>query len=93
MNKQMRGPYDAPTQWLDDCRAVAKLYKPDLLVYAGTMGCRNSWGVNKLLQRDMEKLGFPTLLIFADVFDPRVASWDAFKNQIAEFIAVRNIPH
>jgi benzoyl-CoA reductase/2-hydroxyglutaryl-CoA dehydratase subunit BcrC/BadD/HgdB len=93
MNKQMRGPYDAPTQWLDDCKAIAKYYKPDLLVYAGTMGCRNSWGVNKLMQRDMEKLGFPTLLIFADVFDPRVASWDAFKNQITEFIAVRNIPN
>jgi hypothetical protein len=93
MNKQLRGSYDAPTQWLDDCKAVAKIFKPDLLVYSGTMGCRNSWGVNKLMQRDMEKMGFPTLLIFTDVFDPRVASWDAFKNQISEFITVRNIAH
>ncbi|PKN04202.1 MAG: hypothetical protein CVU74_08095 [Deltaproteobacteria bacterium HGW-Deltaproteobacteria-9] len=91
MNKQLRGPYDAPTQWRDDCLGIAKLMKPDFLVYTGTMGCRNSWGVNKLLQRDTERAGFPTLINFADAFDDRVVSWEAYRDKITEFMKVRGI--
>lgn len=91
MNKQLRGPYDAPTQWLDDILGSAKIMKPDFLVYAGSMGCRNSHGVNKLLQRDCERAGYPTLITFVDCFDGRVLSFESFTNNITEFMKVRRI--
>ncbi|MCK7466702.1 MAG: hypothetical protein MZU91_00190 [Desulfosudis oleivorans] len=40
------------------------------------MGCRNSWGANKLLARLRHENGIPTMLLFADAFDDRVASWE-----------------
>ena len=91
MTKQLRGPYDAPGMWRDDLFCMTKLMKPDLAVYIGSMGCRNSWGINKLLQRDAERAGLPTMLLFADAFDDRVASWEACVDKISEFMQVRGI--
>jgi hypothetical protein len=65
--------------------------KPDFAVYLGSMGCRNSYGVNKLIQRDAERYGLPTLLLFADAFDDRVASWEFCVDKISEFMHVRGI--
>jgi hypothetical protein len=89
MNKQLRGPYDAKGQWLSDCTAMAKTFKPDYLIYAGTMGCRNSWGVNKLMQREMEKLGYPFMISFSDCFDDRPNSWESTKREMEEFMRIR----
>lgn len=89
MNKQLRGPYDAKGQWLSDCKAMCKTFKPDYLVYAGTLGCRNSWGVNKIMQREMEKLGYPFLISFADCFDERPNSWESVKHEMEEFMRIR----
>lgn len=91
MTKQLRGPYDAPGMWLDDMRCMTALMKPDFSVYIGSMGCRNSWGINKLLQRDAERMGLPTMLLFADAFDDRVASWESCVEKISEFMQVRGI--
>ena len=91
MVKQLRGPYDAPHMWLDDLLGMSKLMKPDFLVYIGSMGCRNSWGINKLLQRDCEREGIPTMLLFADAFDDRVASWESIMDKLNEFMRVRRI--
>lgn len=91
MVKQLRGPYDAPHMWLDDLLGMSKLMKPDFLVYIGSMGCRNSWGINKLLQRDCEREGLPTMLLFADAFDDRVASWESIMDKLNEFMRVRRI--
>lgn len=91
MVKSIRGPYDAPFMWRDDTLALAKLYKADFITYIGTMGCRNTWGMVKLLARDLEKQGFPALILYADAFDDRIQSWDAITGQIDEFIRVRGI--
>ncbi|HEY9159510.1 MAG TPA: 2-hydroxyacyl-CoA dehydratase family protein [Desulfomonilia bacterium] len=91
MIKQLRGPYDAPGMWRDDLLCMAKIMDPDFMVYIGSMGCRNSWGVNKLLQRDCEREGIPTMLLFADAFDDRVASWEHCIDKISEFMHVRGI--
>jgi hypothetical protein len=89
MNKQLRGPVREKTQWLKDTQVMAKLMKADYLMYVGTYGCRNTWSINKILQREMEKLGYPTLLIFCDVFDDRSVTWESIQEQMEEFISVR----
>jgi len=89
MIKQLRGPVEDHAQWLSDTKGMAKLFNPDYVVYAGTMGCRNSWSVNKLIQREMEKLGYPTMVMFADVFDPRCKSWEIISREYEEFMAIR----
>jgi len=89
MNKQLRGPWDAQAQWLSDTKGLAKLTKPDYIIYIGTLGCRNSWSVNRLLQREMENLGYPFMISFADAFDERPNSWENVRRQIEEFMSVR----
>ena len=59
MIKSIRGPYDDPHMWLDDNLALAKMYNVDFIVYSGTPGCRNTWGMVKLFARDTEKHGYP----------------------------------
>ena len=91
MIKQIRGPYDAPGMWLDDLNGAVKLLKPDFVAYIGSMGCRNSWGMNKLLARDLERQGIPTIILYADAFDDRVASWESIKDKMSEFMQLRRI--
>jgi len=91
MVKQLRGPYDASGMWRDDLLFMSRIMKPDFLVYIGSMGCRNSWGANKLIQRDCEREGIPTMILFADAFDDRVASWEHCVDKISEFMHVRGV--
>jgi hypothetical protein len=91
MVKSIRGPYDAPNMWLEDTLGLAKLYSADFIVYNGTPGCRNTWGMVKLLARDTEKAGFPTHIMYADAFDERVQSWEATRERFEEFVAVRGL--
>jgi len=91
MVKSIRGPYDAPNMWLEDTLALAKMYAADFIVYNGTPGCRNTWGMVKLFARDTEKAGFPTHIMNGDAFDERVQSWEATRERFEEFIRVRRI--
>jgi len=91
MVKQIRGPYDAPHMWRDDVLGMANLMKPDFVAYMGTMGCRNTWGMVKLLVRDLEKAGYPTIVLYGDGFDDRVQSWESISDKISEFTHVRGI--
>lgn len=91
MIKQIRGPYDAPGMWLDDLLGASRLLKPDFVAYIGSMGCRNSWGMNKLLVRDLERHGIPSVILFTDAFDDRVASWETVTERLGEFLNVRRI--
>ncbi|MGB5218906.1 MAG: 2-hydroxyacyl-CoA dehydratase family protein [Smithella sp.] len=91
MIKSIRGPYDAPNMWLEDTLGLAKMYGADLIVYNGTPGCRNTWGMVKLLARDTEKAGFPTYIMYADAFDARVQSWEATEERFMEFLKVRRL--
>jgi len=91
MVKQIRGPYDAPGMWLDDLLGTIRLLRPDFVAYIGSMGCRNSWGMNKLLVRDLEREGVPAVILFADAFDDRVASWSTVTDKLQEFMNLRRI--
>jgi benzoyl-CoA reductase/2-hydroxyglutaryl-CoA dehydratase subunit BcrC/BadD/HgdB len=91
MVKSIRGPYDAPNMWLEDTLGLAKLYSADVIVYNGTPGCRNTWGMVKLLARDTEKAGYPTCIMYADAFDVRVQSWEATEERFMEFLKVRRL--
>ena len=89
MNKQLRGPIQDKAQWLNDTKIMAKLMKADYLIYMGSFGCRNTWSINGIMQREMEKLGYPVMLAFIDSFDLRSVSWESFKQQLEEFVSVR----
>jgi metallophosphoesterase superfamily enzyme len=65
--------------------------KPDCLVYISSVGCRNTWGIIKMIQRVMESEGVPTLLVFGDVFDERVTSWKSISESMSEFMKIRRI--
>ena len=91
MAKQIRGSYDAPQMWLDDICSLAQIFSPDCLIYAGSAGCRNTWGMVKLAAIDLEKMGYPTLILHSDGFEPRVESWDLTANRIEEFLKVRGL--
>jgi benzoyl-CoA reductase/2-hydroxyglutaryl-CoA dehydratase subunit BcrC/BadD/HgdB len=91
MIKSIRGPYDAPNMWLEDTLGLAKIYSADFIVYNGTPGCRNTWGMVKLLARDTEKAGYPTYIMYADAFDVRVQSWEATEERFMEFLKVRRL--
>ena len=91
MIKQIRGPYDAPHMWLDDTIGISRIVKPDFIIYMGTMGCRNTWSNVKLIQRDIERHGIPALVLYSDSFDDRVASWEAVRERLSEFIHLRRI--
>ncbi len=91
MIKSIRGPYDNPHMWLDDNLALAKMYNVDFIVYSGTPGCRNTWGMVKLFARDTEKQGYPTHLMYSDAFDDRVESWETTQSRFEEFLQVRRL--
>jgi len=91
MVKQIRGPYDAPGMWLDDTLNAVNIMKPDFVVYMGTMGCRNTWGMVKPFVRDLERRGIPALYLYADSFDDRVQSWETVADKISEFLTLRGI--
>lgn len=91
MVKSIRGPYDARDMWLEDSLAMAKMYDVDFIVYNGTPGCRNTWGMLKLFARDTEKAGYPTHIMNGDAFDDRVESWESSRERFEEFLSVRRI--
>jgi benzoyl-CoA reductase/2-hydroxyglutaryl-CoA dehydratase subunit BcrC/BadD/HgdB len=91
MPRMVRGPYDGPNQWLDEALAMSKIYDTDCMIYSGTPGCRNTWGMVKPFAREMEKHGYPIHIVYADAFDERVESWSATQERLEEFFQVRGI--
>ncbi len=91
MIKSIRGPYDKPHMWLEDNLALAKMYNADMIVYSGTPGCRNTWGMVKLFARDTEREGYPTYIMYSDAFDDRVESWETTRDRFEEFLKVRRL--
>jgi benzoyl-CoA reductase/2-hydroxyglutaryl-CoA dehydratase subunit BcrC/BadD/HgdB len=91
MVRSIRGPYDRNGMWLEESLACAKLYQADCVIYNGTPGCRNTWGMVKPFARDMEKQGFPTHIMYDDAFDDRVEAWEATRERLDEFFHVRGL--
>lgn len=91
MVRSIRGPFDQPNMWLEESLALAKIYKADCLIYNGTTGCRNTWGMVKPFAREMEKHGYPTHIMYADAMDDRVESWETTAERLDEFFKVRGL--
>ncbi len=91
MVRSIRGPYDQPGMWLAETLALAKRYRADCIVYNGTPGCRNTWGMVKPFARELEKHGFPVHIMYDDAFDDRVESWEATRERLDEFFQVRGL--
>ncbi len=91
MVRSIRGPYDRHGQWLEETLACARLYQADCVIYNGTPGCRNTWGMVKPFAREIEKQNFPVHIMYDDAFDDRVESWEATKDRLDEFFQVRGL--
>ncbi len=91
MVRSIRGPYDGPGMWLDETLACAKLYQADCVIYNGTPGCRNTWGMLKPFVREVERNGYPVHIMNDDAFDDRTESWDATRERLDEFFHVRGL--
>ncbi|MGD9332125.1 MAG: 2-hydroxyacyl-CoA dehydratase family protein [Desulfobacterales bacterium] len=91
MVRSIRGPYDRPNMWLEESLALARIFKADCMIYNGTPGCRNTWGMVKPFSRETEANGYPTHIMYDDAFDDRVESWEATAERLAEFFQVRRL--
>jgi hypothetical protein len=91
MARNLRGPYDAPNQFLEETLTMSRLYKADCGIFQGTYGCRNCWSNIQPMSKELEKAGLPTLICTADAIDERPQSWVQSRAQIEEFLAVRGI--
>ena len=91
MPRMVRGPYDGPNQWLDESLGLAKMFSVDCLIYAGTPGCRNTWGMIKPFARDIEKQGYPVHIMYSDAFDDRMESWENTSERLDEFFTIRGL--
>ncbi|MGM0452783.1 MAG: 2-hydroxyacyl-CoA dehydratase subunit D [Thermodesulfobacteriota bacterium] len=91
MVRSIRGPYDKHGMWLEESLACARLYKADCVIYNGTPGCRNTWGMVKPFARDVEEQGFPVHIMNDDAFDDRVESWETARERLDEFFQVRGL--
>jgi benzoyl-CoA reductase/2-hydroxyglutaryl-CoA dehydratase subunit BcrC/BadD/HgdB len=91
MVRSIRGPYDKHGMWLEESLALAKMYNADCMIYNGTPGCRNTWGMVKPFTRDIEKNGYPIHIMYDDAFDDRVESWEATRERLDEFFHIRGL--
>lgn len=91
MVRSIRGPYDQPNMWLEESISLARMYKADCIIYNGTPGCRNTWGMVKPFAREIERAGIPVHIMNGDAFDDRVESWDSSVARLEEFLSVRGL--
>jgi hypothetical protein len=91
MVRSIRGPYDQKGMWLEESLTFAKMYQADCVIYNGTPGCRNTWGMLKPFARDIEKHGYPCHIMNDDAFDDRVESWEATRERLDEFFTIRGL--
>jgi benzoyl-CoA reductase/2-hydroxyglutaryl-CoA dehydratase subunit BcrC/BadD/HgdB len=91
MVRSIRGPYDKQGMWLEETLVCSKMYQADCVIYNGTPGCRNTWGMVKPFARDVEKQGYPTHIMNDDAFDDRVESWEATRERLDEFFKIRGL--
>lgn len=91
MVRSIRGPYDQPHMWLEETLTLAKIFRAECIIYNGTPGCRNTWGMVKPFAKETEAQGYPTHIMYDDAFDDRVESWQATAARLDEFFKVRGL--
>lgn len=91
MVRSIRGPFDRPGMWLEESLSLARSFKADCVIYNGTPGCRNTWGMVRPFAREIEKAGLPVHIMYGDAFDDRVESWENTVNRLNEFLSIRGL--
>lgn len=74
--------------FVDDFVRMAKMYKADCCIAGATVGCKQAWGLQKLLSDAMhEEVGIPTLRLELDLGDKRFVSSEEIKSKIEDFVS------
>ncbi len=88
MTRQLKGGWDMPSNWLDDCLYYVETYKADCCVFTGHTACKQAWGVFRLVADELKKrLGVPSLRLEGDGWDSRITPMSVIKEQFEEFFA------
>jgi len=86
MLRECGGPWE---NYLNSSIDLLKRYKADVGIFGGNIACKSNWAVAKLVKdKIQEDLGIPICNIELDLFDDRIASSDAVKDQLDEFFSV-----
>jgi benzoyl-CoA reductase/2-hydroxyglutaryl-CoA dehydratase subunit BcrC/BadD/HgdB len=87
MGRESRGPWE---YYGDVLIEACREYKADAAVWAGHVGCKNAWGISKLLKDKMEdELNLPVLMFEVDIWDARITSLEAMKAKLSDFFEIR----
>jgi len=86
MTRQLKGSWDMPKNWLQDCLYYVDTYKADCLIFTGHTACKQVWGVYRLVADEiMKQLGVPSLRMEGDGWDSRITSMAVIQNQLSDF--------
>jgi hypothetical protein len=86
MTRQLKGSWDMPGNWLEDCLYYADTYKADCMVFTGHTACKQAWGAYRLVADAVKReLGIPSLRLEGDGWDSRVTPMPVLKENLEEF--------
>jgi len=86
MTRQLKGSWNMPGNWLEDCLYYAETYKADCMVFTGHTACKQAWGAYRLVADEVRKqLGIPSLRLEGDGWDSRITPMSVTKENLEEF--------
>jgi len=86
MTRQLKGSWNMPGNWLEDCLYYADTYKADCMVFTGHTACKQAWGAYRLVADAVRKqLGIPSLRLEGDGWDSRVTPMPIIKEKLSDF--------
>jgi hypothetical protein len=86
MTRQLKGQWNMPDNWLDDCLYYADTYKAECMVFTGHTACKQAWGAYRLVADKVKKeLGIPSLRLEGDGWDSRITPISVTKDNLEEF--------
>jgi len=89
MTRQLKGKWDMPGNWLEDCIHYADTYKADCMLFTGHTACKQAWGAYRLVADAVKKeLGIPSLRLEGDGWDSRVTPIAVIKESLEEFFDI-----
>jgi benzoyl-CoA reductase/2-hydroxyglutaryl-CoA dehydratase subunit BcrC/BadD/HgdB len=89
MTRQLKGSWNMPGNWMEDCLYYAERYKADCCVFTGHTACKQAWGAYRLVTDKLkEELGIPSTRLEGDGWDKRVTPMAVIKEQLEEFFSI-----